>query len=457
MGSGYSAGESPSRSKRGVKALRNRIAVRRENKNRWEKRVPLVPKDIEDLSAKGIEFIVEASDVRAFEDDRYAEAGAELRQDVGDAPVILGVKEVALEFIDRPGAYMFFSHTMKGQRQNMPMLQRILDASASLFDYELITDDEGKRLVFFGRHAGYAGALESLHALASKLEARGVSSPLSTLKQPHEYADLDEALVAVGEAGAAIKAHGFAPETGPVTIAVMGYGNVSKGAQHVLNHLGIEWVRPNELEGIASKGSSRAIYGAIFREEDMAQPLDSTRSFDLAEFYDHPERFESVVDRILPHLTMLLTTYYWEPRYPVYVSKASLGKLALEGAMKLEVIGDITCDIGGSIEPTYRPTTPDKPCFTYAPLEDAFSEDVQAEGVAIMAVDNLPCELSVDASRHFSESLKPFIPALASMNLDAARLEESGLPPELMRACVVWRGELTERFRYLNEALEETS
>ncbi|MFU8807023.1 MAG: hypothetical protein ACNA8W_24660, partial [Bradymonadaceae bacterium] len=134
----------------------NRIALRREDKNEWEKRAPLVPQDIAELVASGLEFTVQTSEVRAFDDARYAAGGAQLRDDVGDARVVLGVKEVALEHIDRAGAYMFFSHTMKGQPQNMPMLQKLIDVGASLFDYELITDDDGRRLVFFGRHAGYA-------------------------------------------------------------------------------------------------------------------------------------------------------------------------------------------------------------------------------------------------------------------------------------------------------------
>ncbi|MFU8804661.1 MAG: hypothetical protein ACNA8W_12680 [Bradymonadaceae bacterium] len=432
----------------------NRIALRREDKNEWEKRAPLVPQDIAELVAEGAEFIVQRSTVRAFGDSTYAAAGAELRDDVGDAKVILGVKEVALEHIDRAGAYMFFSHTMKGQPQNMPMLQKLIDVGASLFDYELITDDDGRRLVFFGRHAGYAGALESLHALGKKFEVQGISTPLGLIDQPHKYHDLDQAIEVVQEARQAIEEHGFPEETGAVTIAVMGYGNVGQGVEHVLNHLGVQWVRPDDLEHMARTGDSKKVYAAIFKEEDMVEPIAEGKSFDLGEFCDHPDRFRSVVDRFLPHLTMLITAYYWEPRFPVYVSRESLGRLAAQGPMRLEVIGDITCDIGGSVEATNRPTSPADPSYTYDPIEERWYDGVQARGVAIMAVDNLPCELSVDASRHFSQSLKPFVPALAAMNLDASSLAESGLPSTLQRACILWRGELTERFDFLKGPLK---
>ena len=61
-----------------------------------------------------------------------------------------------------------FSHTIKGQEYNMPLLSRFLaggDAfhpgaksepgmEARLIDYELLTDETGKRTVMFGFYAG---------------------------------------------------------------------------------------------------------------------------------------------------------------------------------------------------------------------------------------------------------------------------------------------------------------
>ena len=435
----------------------NRIGLRRENKNEWERRTPLVPQDIVDLVAQGLEVVVQTSKVRAFKDVLYSSAGADVRDDLGEASVILGVKEVAIEFIDRPAAYVFFSHTMKGQLQNMPMLARLMEVGASLFDYELITDDDGRRLVFFGRHAGYAGALESLYALRKKHEIQDLPTPLSRIDQPFRYRDLDEALADVDKARQGILDEGYPEERGPVTIAVMGYGNVSEGVQQVLNRLGVKWVEPGDLEKCAKNGDLNTTYAALFKEEDMAEPKNEDHDFDLQEFYDYPERFRSRVEGYLPHLTMLVSAYYWEPRFPVYVPRASLRKLAARGELRLEVIGDITCDIDGSIEPTNRPSSPAAPVYTYDPYDDEWSEGVDPRGVSIMAVDNLPCELSVDASRHFSQALRPFVPALAALDLNAKSLSESGLPPVLERACILWRGELTERFQYLTDALDASS
>lgn len=55
-----------------------------------------------------------------------------------------------------------FSHTAKGQSYNTPLLEKFIkDPQADpnkkyhrLIDYELLTDDDGKRTIGFGYHAG---------------------------------------------------------------------------------------------------------------------------------------------------------------------------------------------------------------------------------------------------------------------------------------------------------------
>lgn len=39
----------------------------------------------------------------------------------------------------------------------MPMLKAVMDKKIRLLDYELLTDEHGKRLVQFSKFAGYAG------------------------------------------------------------------------------------------------------------------------------------------------------------------------------------------------------------------------------------------------------------------------------------------------------------
>ena len=86
----------------------------------------------------------------------------------------------------------------------------------------------------------------------------------------------------------------------------------------------------------------------------------------------------------------------------------------------------------------------------YDPRKDDAPFGFEGEGIAIMAVGNLPTELPIEASQTFSDALEPFIPAMAKANLEGT-LEESGLPPEIARAVILWRGKLAPTFAHLSE------
>ena len=63
---------------------------------------------------------------------------------------------------------MFFSHVIKGQPENMSLLQKLLDDNIRFFDYECITAggaSDGKRLVAFGQFAGIAGMVDTFQAI----------------------------------------------------------------------------------------------------------------------------------------------------------------------------------------------------------------------------------------------------------------------------------------------------
>ncbi|MCG2825621.1 MAG: hypothetical protein L6265_03380, partial [Thermoplasmatales archaeon] len=100
----------------------NRVGIRREDKNIWERRTPIIPEHIKELKEKDIEFFVQPSKIRAFKDGEYAEAGAVVQDDFRACSVIFAVKEIPIDFFEKNKTYAFFSHTTKGQKHNMPML-----------------------------------------------------------------------------------------------------------------------------------------------------------------------------------------------------------------------------------------------------------------------------------------------------------------------------------------------
>jgi alpha-aminoadipic semialdehyde synthase len=49
------------------------LGIRREDKNRWERRAPLAPAHVKELVKRGIKVIVQPSSLRTFPDRQYAE------------------------------------------------------------------------------------------------------------------------------------------------------------------------------------------------------------------------------------------------------------------------------------------------------------------------------------------------------------------------------------------------
>lgn len=117
-------------------------------------------------------------------------AGAEVHSTLDPANIILGIKEPPLSTllttpvlasssasskpVLKPRTHVMFSHTIKGQEYNMPLLSRFLAGGYKyadkngmrivspeeegleprLIDYELLVDRTGKRTVAFGWFAG---------------------------------------------------------------------------------------------------------------------------------------------------------------------------------------------------------------------------------------------------------------------------------------------------------------
>jgi len=432
------------------------VGIRREDKNEWERRVPCIPEDIAGLQAgHGLRFIVQPSPIRIYRDEDYRAAGAVVGEDLNPASIILAIKEVPLELLLPGRTYVFFAHVAKGQAYNMPMLRRLLDLGCSLVDYEKITDEHNRRLIFFGRHAGYAGMVETLRCLGQRLEASGFRTPFAEVRHAYAYSDLDAAKAHLSDIGRSILRTGLPEGLRPLIIGVTGYGNVSRGAQEVLDCLRVREISVAELPAEAGTASEWGeIIKVVFREEDLVKPVDEGRAFDLQDYYRHPEKYAACFETHLPYLDVLVNAIYWEERYPRLVTRAWARKQALSGKpLRLKVIGDISCDLEGSIELTLRITKPDNPFFVYDPVTDSAQEGVSGAGPAIMAVDNLPCEFPRESSQYFSGVLRDIIRALAAADWqsDFDRLE---LPPHLKKAVITHKGELTPAYKYLQPHLE---
>jgi alpha-aminoadipic semialdehyde synthase len=435
------------------------IGIRREDKNEWERRVPFIPADLAGLQAvHGLHFIVQSSPIRVYRDDEYLAAGISVSEDLGPVSIILGIKEVPAALLLPGRVYVFFAHVAKGQAYNMPMLRRILELGCSLVDYEKITDDQNRRLIFFGRHAGYAGMIETLRCLGQRLAAAGLNTPFAQVKHAFEYPDLESAKGHLADIGKQILRAGLPAGLRPLVIGFSGYGNVSRGAQEMLECLRVREIGVSELPVEAGTRSEWGeIFKVVFKEEDLVQPVDTAAPFNLQDYYRNPERYRSCFEEHLPYLDILVNAIYWEERYPRLVTREWARRNYIPGSQpRLQVIGDISCDIEGSIELTLKITKPDCPCFVYDPVTDSIHDGVTGNGPAIMAVDNLPCELPRESSQYFSSVMHDMLCSLAvaDWKADFAQLD---LPSHLKKAIIAHKGELTPGFKYLQAHLEHSS
>lgn len=435
-----------------------RIGIRHEDKYKAERRTPLIPRHVEGfIREQGLEVLVQQSPKRIFTDEEYKAAGATLVPDMKEAGIIFGVKEIPIEMLEPRKTYVFFSHVIKGQPYNMPMLRKLMELGCSLIDYEKITDGLGKRLIFFGRFAGLAGAINTLWTLGLRLKYYGYETPFLHLKQARHYHNLEEARSAISKVGFEIAAHGFSEELSPFTIGITGYGNVSGGVQEILSLLPSQEISPEDLLSLKARGryQNNLVYRVIFKEEHISAPNNSGHAFDLEDYYRHPENYHGIFEQFLPYLSVLINGMYWDARYPKILTREYMLRHHGAGARpKLLVVGDITCDPNGSVEATLAGTEPDDPIYVYNPEKHEINYGYEGEGLQVMAVDILPSELPRDSSIAFSTMLRPFVKAIAHANYKADNPDDAGLPAPIRRALIVYRGKLTPEYEYLTQYIK---
>jgi alanine dehydrogenase len=431
----------------------NKIGLRKEEKL-FETRVAVIPLHVDRLHREHhIDFVIEPSDQRAFSESEYESVGAQVLplKDSG-TPIILGIKEMPIDFFEKDIVYVFFSHTIKGQRYNMPMLKQIMDSGSTLIDYERVIDDNGRRLIFFGNWAGMAGISETLRVLGERLEVEGMTpNPFAGLTPTLKLSGLEGLKEEFTLLGKRIKEQGLPKSLAPLVVGFAGYGNVSQGAQQIFDILPHETVEPQELPNLQQR--TDVIYKCVFKEEHMVEPLEAGAQFNLDHYYKMGSKaYRGVFEGYVPYLTVLMNCIYWSTAYPRLVTKEFIKKHWKEPDRRIRVIGDISCDVQGAIEFTLQCTNAGSPAFTYLVDEDSAETGVAGTGPVIMAVDNLPCELPRESSTSFSETLLRFIPVLARTNFqsDFSKLD---LPRELKDAVIVYRGKLTPKYEYLQEYL----
>lgn len=423
------------------------VGIRKETKNEYERRVPLNPIAVETLIKKGYKAVVQPSDTRIYTNDEYENTGAILSDDLSCCDLVLAVKEIPIDQIIPGIPHLFFSHTIKGQESNMPLLQSIIDTKTTLLDYEKIINKNGQRLVFFGKYAGYAGMVDTLWGAGQRLKNHNkIDSVFQNIKRAFEYESVDHAIKEIGKIGDEIRKNGLPDEITPFNIFILGYGSVASGCMDILSGLPIKEIEPDDILQQKNKYSNKHIYLTVFKEKHLVNKKDGSE-FDLQDYYSNGTEYCSKMGKYLPFASIYMNAIYWAPGYPIFLNRISLKKMQSEN-QKLIIIGDITCDIDGSVEATVKSTEPGTPIFIYDAYTGKAKNGLIGEGFADMAVDNLPCEFARESSDTFSSSLMPFMEALL-LNDYTKPIVDSILPLEIKSSCIAHQGKLEEEFSYL--------
>ncbi|MDF2156551.1 NAD(P)-dependent oxidoreductase [Algoriphagus sp. CAU 1675] len=395
-----------------------KIGIIREGKNPPDKRTPFTPEQLEYLTehlAGKASFCVQSSPVRSFKDEEFEEAGIPVIEDMSGCDILFGVKEVPVAQLIPDKTYFFFSHTIKKQPYNRGLLQAVLDKNIRLIDYEVLKDNFGNRVVAFGHWAGVVGAYNTLWAYGQK-------TGLFDLKRAHECFDLEE-----------MKRELKKVQLPPVKIIMTGSGRVGNGAKEILNSIPIREV---SHESFLHQYFEEPVYVVLHSEDFNRRKTDG--GFDREEFYRHPDRYESHFLKFAEAGEILIGAAYWNPKAPRLFELEDISS----EEFGISVIGDITCDINGSIPTTIRASTIHSPVYD---IDRNTRMELPAFGsqssISVMAIDNLPCELPREASQDFGNQLiKWVIPAL---------LDEPS--PILEGGTIARDGDLTLEFMYLRD------
>lgn len=442
------------------------MAIRREDINPWERRAPLAPRHVKELTNAGIKVLVQPSNRRSIHEKYYERAGAIIQEDLSEASLIIGVKRPPEEKVIPRKTYAFFSHTIKAQEANMGLLEDLLKKEVRLIDYEKMVDANGFRIVAFGQWAGLAGMINILHGLGLRFLALGHHTPFMHIGMAHNYRNVSQAIQAVRDCGYEIST-GLVPKSiGPVTFCFTGTGNVSKGAQDILNELPVEYVEPHELKEVSQTGDMTKVYATVLsRHHHLVRKSDGF--YDPMEYEDHPELYTSHFrTSVAPYTTCLINGIYWAPQTPRLLRRLDAQRLirplkgspeATEGSPglphKLLAICDISADTGGSIEFMTECTTIDKPFCMYDADQHIDHNSVEGNGILMCSIDNLPAQLPIGATEYFGDRLFPYIWEM--LPSDATRpLDEEDFSPQVRDAIITSNGVLTPKFEYIQKLRE---
>lgn len=394
-----------------------KFGILKERKSPPDRRVVFSPAELKRFkdTYPSAKFAVERSDIRIFKDEEYEAFGFELSDDLSDCDVLFGVKEVPIAALIPNKKYFFFSHTIKEQPYNRALLQAVLEKKISLYDHETIVDESNRRLIGFGRYAGNVGAYNGIRTFGVK----------------YDLFQMPKAETLSGKAALVEKLKRLILP--PIKVVVTGSGKVGMGIKEILDAMKMKQVKPHDflLKKYDSPVYTQIEVGDYYKRTDDAE-------FVVSEFYTNPADFTSDFEKFSQVADIFMAGHFYGTNAP-YILTNDMLKSAKNN---IKVVADISCDVNGPIACTIKASTIANPIFGYLPSEAKEVDVFHPGSIAVMSIDNLPCELPKDASEGFGEMfMKHVVPAFFNK-------DKEGI---LQRAQITNEGLLTKRFNYLHD------
>lgn len=394
-----------------------RIGLIKEGKTPADSRVALTPAQCKWLrqNHSDVKITVQHSDTRCFSDKEYLSAGVEVKDDVSDCDILLGIKEVPVEMLIPNKTYLFFSHTKKLQPYNQKLIKAIIEKNITLIDYECLEHEDGARIIGFGFFAGVVGAHNGMMAYGTRSGAfhlDRVNSTKSFQQLIHTY---------------------FGLKLPNIKIAVTGSGRVAHGVLEIMNLMGIHEAEP---EDYLEKEYVYPVYVHLKGADLYKKKSDG--SYNRVDFHENADTYECTFSKYIPHTDILMNGIYWEQKIPRLFELEDLKR----PDFKIKTIADITDDMGGSVPCNIGDSTIADPVYGVDKNTFESTAPYIPGSVDVMAVGNLPNELPRDASRYFGEQLIKHVFTDLFQNMDARVIDH---------ATIVKKGKLNKGYEYMRE------
>ena len=392
-----------------------KIGLIREGKIPPDNRVALTPAQCKWVQENMPVIInVQHCDTRCFKDREYTDAGIEVKDDVSDCDVLLGIKEVPVDMLIPEKIYYFFSHTKKMQLYNQNLLRNIISKKITLIDYECLEHDDGTRIIGFGFFAGIVGAHNGMMAYGNRtgLFQLGRVYKQKTFQQLiHTYFGLKLPLL---------------------RIAVTGSGRVAHGILEIMNLMEIHEAEPEEF---LTEKFTYPVYVHLKGADLYTDKL--TGKYSRISFHEHPENYNCLFHNYISKTDILLNGIYWEEKTARLFEMEDMKN----ENFNITTIADISDDKNGSVPCNMGDATKENPIYGVDKISGMVTEPYLPGSVDVMAVGNLPNELPRYASRYFGEQLIKFI--LGDLISGGSKI--------ITNATIIKQGVLTEEYNYMKE------